>query len=169
MSSRNFTTLSSSRPLLRFRIPPAETAFSLASPSGQPESPACSVVFSPSSSRLPLSSPSSHSPSIRTGAICAGVRANSLVVGTTNLRRLVVYPSTHVPPRQTRPRNAFIFKFNLSRSLSLSKGRRNRCQLFTAPGNISGGYSIGSGRALARTSALSQVNVPLTSNWRLPC
>ena len=167
MSSRDATAQSSSGPLLRFRIPPPETAFNLASPSGNHESPAWSIDYPPLTSRTPFYSHSSHRPSIRNVAKYTGLRANPRVIGTTNIRRVVVYPSTHVPPRQTRPRNAFIFEFNPSRSLSMSKGRRNRCQLFTAPGNTSVGYSIGSGRA-ARTPALSQVNVPLTSNWRLP-
>lgn len=44
MSSRDFAFLSFSEPLLRFRIRPSTTAFSLASPSGKPDSPACSMV-----------------------------------------------------------------------------------------------------------------------------
>lgn len=143
MSSQDSADLSSNSLLLLLRTPPSETAFSPASPSGQTELPACSAVFPPSSSCLPLFFLSLQSPSIRSEAICAGVRAYSLVIGATNIRHLVVYPSTHVPPRETCPRNHFIFEFNLS----LSKGRRNRCQLSTALGNPFGGYSIGSGRS----------------------
>ncbi len=152
MSSRDSTALSSTVPLLWFRIPQSETAVSLASPSGQPELPACSVGFFPSTNLLPLFIPSSHFPSIRTAATCAGLHGRHAARG-----RIDPYtapgsvPSTGIRPRRRCPRNAFIFEFNLGRSLSLSKGRRNRSQLFTVHGNTSGGYSFGSGHTPGST------------------
>lgn len=154
MSSWDSTALSSTVPRLRFRIPPSEATFSLASPSGQPESPACSAVFSPSSSRLPFVSPSSHRLSIRSASTFAGMRASLPMIGSIRIPHPGLFPSTDVRAWNHCPRNAFIFEFNPSRSLSLSKGRRNRCRLFTAPGNTSGGYSIGSGRSLGRQRSL---------------
>ncbi len=154
MSSRDATDQSSSGPLLRFRIPPPETAFSLASPSGNHESPAWSIDYPPLTSRTPFYSHSSHRPSIRTFEIREGIHPSTPYIGSIQLRRC------RVSLRRTTARETAVletlssYEFNLSRSLSQSKGRRNRCQLFTAPANTSGGYSIRSGRSLGRQRSL---------------
>ena len=100
MPSLDSTALNSNGLLLRLRIRPSEAAFNQASPSGKPDSPACSMVFpveKPPFSLFPFFTKVYPS-------VARACRRECLhMIGSIRVRSLGEFPSANVGPRQLCP------------------------------------------------------------------